>query len=346
MRRQFGKLLEVQSTKLVDRMADSVTKAAARRFDNYVESKADQVEEPDEADWVPDSGLLDQIESVGLRLPVCFAIIGKPDLNMQLGAAAWRICANLPGQEGFLEDDEPDIVAEDTGDGWVFVGTMSEWETFCEKQDRDHAWTLHGVESVQGETITYEFDELFELPCDEQALLDLLSYSRSANKNVKADLADAQERHDGFHWNEKDNEKTILVVEVPGVSSPMFQMGTVKELQIDDGKIVYDFGEDWPGLFGLKGNVCVIAGRGVKEFLKRHPARGKQVSVPGVSEKCVTLGPGSNVVYKSSKDGEMSLYTHKLGKDAPKSPDAYALAQDAIVIFGGDMVIEDRGIVH
>lgn len=345
MRERFGNILKDQSKALAQRMADSVTNAAARRFDGYVTRKADEVDPEDEDDWQPSDDLLDRIDKSGFRLPVCFSLLGDQDQNLRLGTAAWRICANLPGQEGFQEDDEPDVLAVDSHDGWVFVGTITEWETFCQKQDRGHEWQILGVHSMQEDTVEYDFNELFDLPCDESCLEDLLDHC-SKPKGAKAALDKAQEQHDGFHWNEGDNERTLLVVEIPGVQGPLFQMGTVKELQLDDGKVVYDFGDDWPGLYGLKDNVCVIAGKGVSEFLKRHPARGRQATVPGISGKVVCIGSGSNVVYKSSKGGELSLYTHKLGEDAPKAPDAFASGRDAIVIFGGDMVIEDRGIVH
>jgi len=67
--------------------------------------------------------------------------------------------------------------------------------------------------------------------------------------------------------------------------------------------------------------------------------------VPGVHGVLAYLGIGEKLNYTSRKGGEVAVYTHDFGKKGVK-PTVYALGDETIIIHGGKMVIEDRGIVH
>ena len=69
--------------------------------------------------------------------------------------------------------------------------------------------------------------------------------------------------------------------------------------------------------------------------------------VPGVQGPLVFLGTGENIIYRAKKGGEFCRFTHEFGEGVKVAPSVYAIAgQNVLVIHGGDMTVEDRGIVR
>lgn len=75
-------------------------------------------------------------------------------------------------------------------------------------------------------------------------------------------------------------------------------------------------------------------------------------NVTGVNAPLVHLGVGRRIEYGAKKDGEFAEYFHEFGEDSGKFPQVYAILDPAskhpvaLLIHGGEMRIEPRGIVE
>lgn len=208
-------------------------------------------------------------EELGLNLPLCFAKVGAPAENLELAAAAWRILGRSE-----TDTDEPDIIAV-YRDGRAFVGTINQWQDYCERNDVGEDWNLWGVAGQEGDEIQYDTEEIWSIKCSRKALNRVLQdcYNPEA-------LEAARKQYDGFHWHEKGDPVTVIT------------------------------------------------------------------EVPGIQGTLALLGVAENIIYTARKGNEVAKYTHEFGEDAKVKPNLYALGDKVLVIHGGDMVVEDRGIVH
>jgi hypothetical protein len=71
------------------------------------------------------------------------------------------------------------------------------------------------------------------------------------------------------------------------------------------------------------------------------------LAIPGLSGDVplTFLGVGRELCYGAQKEGEFVEYYHLMGEESKTYPMVYALGEDTIVIHGGGMKIEDRGII-
>lgn len=75
-------------------------------------------------------------------------------------------------------------------------------------------------------------------------------------------------------------------------------------------------------------------------------------NVTGITAALVHLGVGRRIEYGAKKDGEFAEYYHEFGEDSGKFPQVYAVMDEtekfpvALLIHGGEMRIEPRGIVE
>ena len=68
--------------------------------------------------------------------------------------------------------------------------------------------------------------------------------------------------------------------------------------------------------------------------------------VPGIDAPLTLLGIGRRLDYFAKKEGEGAEYYHHFGEKTKAYPRVYALGQDTLVIHGGNMRVEDRGVVE
>lgn len=75
-------------------------------------------------------------------------------------------------------------------------------------------------------------------------------------------------------------------------------------------------------------------------------------NITGVTAPLVHLGVGRRIEYGAKKDGEFAEYYHEFGEDSGSFPQVYAILDPAekhpvaLLIHGGEMRIEPRGIVE
>ena len=75
-------------------------------------------------------------------------------------------------------------------------------------------------------------------------------------------------------------------------------------------------------------------------------------SIPGVTGTLVHLGVARRIDYGSNKDGKWDEYFHEFGENTDVYPSVYAIMNEgeteptALVIHGGNMRVEPRGVVE
>jgi len=70
-------------------------------------------------------------------------------------------------------------------------------------------------------------------------------------------------------------------------------------------------------------------------------------NIPGLTgtERLVQLGKAQKIQYYAPKGHKPTNFTHKFGEDSGVLPTIYSLGDKTLVIHGGNMHVEDRGIV-
>lgn len=86
-----------------------------------------------------------------------------------------------------------------------------------------------------------------------------------------------------------------------------------------------------------------------------HASTISAVNIPGVTGPLTFLGVGRRIEYGSKKNGKWEEYYHLFGENSQKFPQIYAVSDPndpnekypkTIVIHGGEMRVEGRGIVE
>jgi len=128
----------------------------------------------------------------------------------------------------------------------------------------------------------------------------------------------------GDDWEVYDDPKAILSLE--------YDQDTMNDiLHQMRGKAMAESREMYDGFhWGDRSQVTSI---------KEIPA------LAGVTEKLTFLGVAREICYGAKKEGKFEEYFHEHGEESGTFPSIYALGKNTLVIHGGKMRIEDRGIV-
>ena len=275
---------------------------------------------------------------------MAFEDIDAHDDNLLMAVAAWRSFGG-PG----------DIVTQHPLTGITFFGDGPDFAEFCSQKDLNQDnWTK------------YTSAEIMELDHDPEALKALMEQDDDEDYIEKMESALGE--YEKFHWG--DESSTTGILNIPGLdgSEPIFFLGVARELSFEDDPPVpfekedesdwniYILGKDapaFPGVYGLGNNVLVLAGGELdtSDFEEYHEDRETLVAgaldIPGMDplQELKLLGMGREICYGAKKNGTFVEYFHLFGEESDSYPGVYALDDRYLVIIGGNMHIEGRGIV-
>lgn len=101
--------------------------------------------------------------------------------------------------------------------------------------------------------------------------------------------------------------------------------------------------------------VAALAGKrsseSERDFRGFHWDKKAQVTtvvkeIPGLEGKNLAmLGSAKSIIYYAEKGGKTDVYIHEFGEDSGRNPTLYSMGDRVLIIHGGNMKIEDRGIV-
>jgi hypothetical protein len=270
-----------------------------------------------------------------------FDSIDAHDDNLLLAAAAFRALGT-----------DKDFVAQHPLSGITFFGSHKDFVEFCSQRDLNtENWT------------TYQPNEVLGLDYDPEALKEMLEEDEALSEK----LEEAYSEYEKFHWG--DSSTTTSVLSIPGMdgSQPLVFLGIAREISFEDEVDLtnaeddepwenYVLGDDppsFPCIYGLGEKCLVIAGGELDiEDFEEYSEDNEKVSagslnIPGLNrlQPLTFLGYGRRVCYGAKKNGSFHEYYHHFGEVSRTYPGVYALADKYLVIVGGDMHIEGRGIV-
>lgn len=122
----------------------------------------------------------------------------------------------------------------------------------------------------------------------------------------------------------------------------VLEINDVLEVDANEGELAR--------LAGSDDNEDDLAGarENFSDFQQGNAARVDRIAnIPGLdgSIALVQLGTANKIMYFAPKGGKATDYDHEFGEESGIRPTLYALGDKTLIIHGGNMHIEDRGIV-
>lgn len=295
---------------------------------------AKPIQNPIDMDWMDD-----EESDLGDMLPEYMVFEGpNKKANLKAAVAAWRLFGETGvGEDGETEidydDDYPgDIVAQEMRSGHAYFGPQQMIAKYAEE---------HGLSD--GEWVGWDDpDDILSMPYDHRAIETALAALQSNQAHGM------DEKYKGFHWGEEKADGTTFK-QMPGVSVPLAFLGMCESLGYGKSGETFDF-RDVEGAkpsvyFDPTATVVMVHG-GDLRIPTDGLAFGNGHKVPGVTCAMAKLDCAHNILYAARKDGQVDLYIHEFGEDSKIKPDLYVDKTGTLLcVFGGNMHVEDRGIV-
>ncbi|MCH9838025.1 hypothetical protein K0U83_20350 [bacterium] len=266
---------------------------------------------------------------LGLDSSLTFEFADDPERNLRFAAAAFRLFGT------------PEcIVAMYPHTGTTFFGPLADLEDLCAQRDINvESWEAYD-----------DAASIMSLDVDQEAVGELVSQVGSDGQEQ------ARQTFQGFHWGDKP--KTTAMVEIPGVSSAdLSYLGVARQISYGrDGEQLLShvqFGQDdqYPLLYALRTDTLIIYGG--PDFVQQMPSRSgysfrnSAPNIPGVDcHNLRRLGSAKQILYGAQKSRRWQEYYHDFGEKSREYPCIYALGDNAVLIHGGQMRVEPRGIVE
>lgn len=260
------------ATSAVSEGTELVKNGLKSKLNNIISSKTETtiIENPsDDSDDYEDV----EVDNEYCPIPIAFRAF-DPEKNLECAVAVWKLWGIRDTEAD--DDLDPDIIAV-FKDGTAFVGTMMDFQDFCEHNDLDPEVDVYGL----GEDDDYDSSEIDGMKVGKSTIKFVSSYLNSI------DLNEAEDSFRGFHWD-KNATVTKVVESIP--------------------------------------------------FMENTP-----LTMCGVAQA---------IIYTAKKNGEVQTYIHEFGEDSGVKPTMYALPTPdgekwprSILIHGGNMRVEDKGIV-
>lgn len=257
--------------------------------------------------------------------------------NLKAAVAAWRLFGEPAlSEEELAESEDPDeyegdIVAQEQRSGFAYFGPQE----LIGKYAEEHALS-------NGEWMGWDDPaDILAMPYDQRAIHAALG-ALEANRAHGMD-----EKYTGFHWNESKADGATLK-QIPGVQVPLAFLGMCEALGVgtEGGELDFKSAKVKPSVyFDPTATVVLVHGgdlrmdTGGMQFSRSH-------RVPGVGCALAKMDCAHTILYAARKDGVVDLYIHEFGEESKVKPDLYVDETGTLLcVFGGNMHVEDRGIV-
>jgi hypothetical protein len=240
------------------------------------------------------------------------------------------------------EDDDGDECDYDYDDDFEGDENLDEGDDELEGYEVNPDEDDSNAEEDEDETESFAFEHTGENSADDNLLLAVAAYRAFGTEGEFI----AQNNHTGitFYGNEKDFKEFC----------DHKDMNASNWKRWDDPSEIFKMDHDPETLEALMTNHeedLEGVARAKAQFEGFHWGDASRtvgfLNIPGLNGEVplTLLGVGREICYGAKKEGGWVEYYHLMGEESKAYPMVYALGENTILIHGGNMRIEDRGIV-